>query len=317
MFHNENLHHFFEITARTTDNKRMQYVGRFWHKKLRFLYLLLLSLSLYSCGKSDGFAPSVDLPSLSGGVVITPNAITVAAENTVAFTASGGSGSYSYSIFSGSGSVLSTTGNYTAPLSAGSAVVRVIDGQGQYADALITINNALQISPTNQSLGINTTQAFSTTGGVPPITFSIVSGVGAINASSGVYTAPGVAGTATLRATDALSNISNATVSVFASLGISPATASISINGSVSFSAAGGTGPYVFSIFSGSGAINSSSGVFTAPAVAGTTVVRVTDAASAIADATISIINAPPMISSIANQTLNEDVVLPVHSLIQ
>ncbi|MEK6628571.1 MAG: hypothetical protein AABY53_08085 [Bdellovibrionota bacterium] len=272
-------------------------------KTFSFSFIFVLMLSLYSCGKSGGFAPSV-LPSLSG-VVITPNAITVAASNTVAFSATGGSGSYSYSVFSGSGSVLSTTGSYTAPSSAGTAVVRVTDGEGQYADAIVTINSALLISPTSQSLSLNATQAFSTTGGVPPITFSKQSGVGSIDANSGLYTAPASPGSAVVRATDSYGNTSDATINVYGALGISPALLTVAVNNTINFSAGGGVAPYTYSIFSGIGSVNASSGVFTAPATAGSVTVRVTDSASptpGTSDAVITVNNALQI--SPASQTL-------------
>lgn len=279
-------------------------------KFLRIVIFIILSFSLFSCGKNDGVAPSSPTGS---NLFISPKTITLAALNHTTFTTTGGSGSYSYSIFSGTGSVLFTTGYYTAPASSGSCVVRVTDSSGQFADAIVTINNALQISPTNQSLGLNATQTFSTTGGVGPITFSIFSGVGSVNSTTGVYTAPGAAGSAVVRAKDSLGNISDASVSIFASLGISPTTPSISINGSISFSAAGGATPYVYSILSGGGSINSASGVYTAPAAAGSAVVRVTDSLSNTADANVTIVNLTPVVSNISNQTTNEDTVLPVN----
>lgn len=106
---------------------------------------------LSSCtGKSDGVAPSA---STGSNLIISPNAITLASTNVHTFTASGGSGSYSYSIASGSGSVVSTTGVYTAPAGAGTDVVRVVDGTGKYADAIVTVVAFLQISPVSQSVG--------------------------------------------------------------------------------------------------------------------------------------------------------------------
>ncbi|MGZ6417442.1 MAG: Ig-like domain-containing protein, partial [Pseudobdellovibrio sp.] len=200
-----------------------------------------------------------------------------------------------------------TTGNYTAPTTSGTAVVRVIDGGGQYADAIITINNALQISPVNQSLNVNATQTFTTTGGVSPIQYSLVSGVGSVDAATGLYTAPATSGTAVVRAKDSLGNISDANVSVFSSLGISPATPTVSINTNLTFSAAGGGTPYVYSIVSGGGSINPSTGDFTAPATPSTTVVRVTDSLSHTADATVTIVNLSPTISTISNQSVKSD----------
>lgn len=179
-------------------------------KFLKVCFLIIFNVILYSCGKTDGFAPT---KILTNNLVISPSAITLAVNNTVALTATGGNGSNSYSIFSGEGSVLSTTGNYTAPAMPGTTVVRVVDGQGLYADAIITINGALQSSPINPHINLNATQVFTTTGGVPPIIFSLVSGLGTVSAS-GIYTASGTAGTAVIRATDSYGNISDSTVNV-------------------------------------------------------------------------------------------------------
>lgn len=273
--------------------------GRIVVRLLKVYLLLLLSLAIYSCsGKTDGYAPSVEL---SGNVVITPNAITLAVNNTTVFAASGGSGSYSYSIASGSGTILSTTGNYTAPALSGTAVVRVVDGRGSYADAIVTINDALVISPSSQSLGLNATQAFSTTGGVTPITFSVASGSGTVD-SSGLFTAGSSPGTSVVRATDALGNTSNATVNVYGALGISPTSETVAVNNTIAFSAGGGVAPYTYSIFSGSGSINASTGFFTAPAGAGTVTVRVTDSLGATSNALVTV-NAQLQISP-TTQTL-------------
>ena len=255
-------------------------------KVLRVYLLLLFSFAIFSCsGKTDGFAPSIEL---AASVVISPNAITLAVNNTTTFTASGGSGSYSYSVMSGSGSILGTTGNYTAAGVAGTAVVRVVDGQGKYADAIVTVNTALQISPTSQSLSLNSTQAFSATGGVTPITFSLASGLGSVD-STGLYTASSTPGTTIVRATDSLGNTSDATVNVYGALGISPTSATVAVNNTVAFSAGGGVGPYSYSIFSGTGSINATTGFFTAPAVSGSVTVRVTDSLGATSNAVVTV----------------------------
>ena len=261
--------------------------------------LLGLSFALFSCGKTDGVAPSVD--AVIGSVVISPTAITLAGGNLTSFTASGGTGPYVYSIVSGGGSILSTTGNFTAPMSAGTTVVRV-DAVGSFAEAIVTVNAALQISPSSQSLSINGTQAFTSSGGVAPITFSLASVLGSVNAS-GLYTAPGSAGTSVVRATDAIGNTSDATVHVFASLGISPSSVTVAVNNTVAFSAGGGSTPYTYSITSGSGTINASTGLFTAAATSGSVTVRVTDNLGNHADAIVTVNDTLDITP--ASQTLN------------
>jgi len=253
--------------------------------------ILIFGLGCSQSG-DGGFAPggsssdpTIDPLSLS----ISPAVVTLAVNNSFTFTASGGSGGYTYSIAFGSGSILSTTGNYTAPGIGGVATVRVIDSAGAMADAIVTINPALQISPAAHSLSANGSNFFSSTGGVSPYIYSIVSGGGTVNSTSGLYSAPASADTAVIRVTDSLGNTSEATVNTFIGLGISPSTTTLAVNNTTTFSAGGGVPPYVYDIISGGGVIDSSTGVFTAPATAETVVVRVSDALSATADATITI----------------------------
>lgn len=140
-----------------------------------YLKLVFMPFLILSCkGANGGFAPSLEVVATT--VSIAPAAVTVAVNNLETFSASGGTAPYTYSIFSGTGSVLSTTGNFTASAVAGSTVVRVTDVTGKFADAIVTVNLALQISPTSQSLSLSATQTFTTTGGVSPFLFSLVSG---------------------------------------------------------------------------------------------------------------------------------------------
>jgi len=74
-------------------------------------------------------------------------------------------------------------------------------------------------------------------------------------------------------------------------LSISPASISLSSAAAqtTTFTASGGTLPYSFTVISGGGSINSSTGVYTVAAgVTGTTLIRVTDAAERTADAIVT-----------------------------
>ena len=270
-------------------------------RALRIWFLLIVSFTLYSCGKTDGVAPSQ--PAAAGSVSISPASVVLAINNSFTFSATGGTPPYFYTLVTGSGSISSTTGVFNAPGVAGLASVRVTDSLGTVSDATITINAGLQISPTAQSLSINQTLSYSASGGVAPFVYSIVSGVGSINASSGLYTAPASSGSANVRVTDSLGNTSNATVNVFSALGIAPTPITIAVNNTVNFSAGGGTGPYTYSVFSGGGTVNASTGVYTAPGASGSATVRVTDSLGATASATITI-NAALAISPVSQTTL-------------
>lgn len=238
---------------------------------------------------------------INAALQISPATITLAVNNATTFTASGGVSPYTYSLLSGGGSVVAGTGVYTAPASAGSAVVRVTDSLGNTSDASVTINSALQISPSTITLAVNGTTSFSASGGVSPYSYSVFAGGGSVN-SSGLYTAPASTGSATVRVTDSLGNTSDAAVTISAGVQISPATITLAVNNTTTFSASGGSAPYTYSIFSGSGSVNASTGAFTAPASAGTTTVRVTDNIGNTSDATVTV-NAALQISP-SSQTL-------------
>lgn len=222
-------------------------------------------------------------------LVISPTSWALAVTNTKTFSASGGVAPYTFSVFSGGGTINSSSGLYTAPGSSGSATVRVTDSNGNTADAAVTINPALAISPASVNLGFNSTQTFTSTGGVSPYTYSVVSGGGSINSSTGLFTANASTGTTTVRVTDALGNISNATVNIANTLTISPTSWTLAVNNTKTFVGAGGTTPYTFSKQSGTGSINASTGVYTAPASSGSAVVKVTDNLGQTATATITI----------------------------
>ncbi len=68
---------------------------------------------------------------------ITPTQVSVPVSQTVQFSASGGNPPYTFSVFSGSGTVSGAA--YTAPSTIGTAVVNVKDASGTQLAALITI----------------------------------------------------------------------------------------------------------------------------------------------------------------------------------
>jgi hypothetical protein len=80
---------------------------------------------------------------------------------------------------------------------------------------------------------------------------------------------------------------------------LSSPSASLGAGTTLALTAAGGETPYAFSIASGAGSVDGS-GVFTAPATAGTTVVEVTDKNGATAKTSLQII-AVAFVSKTAN----------------
>ena len=71
---------------------------------------------------------------------------------------------------------------------------------------------ALAISPSSTTVPPNGTIQFSATGGAQPYTFSILSGVGTIDAATGLYTAPATPATTYVLVTDKDGATAKATV---------------------------------------------------------------------------------------------------------
>jgi hypothetical protein len=151
-------------------------------------------------------------------LAITPSIVQeIYYSDTVDFDAVGGNGPYNFTN-SGAGGVDSGTGIYTAPAAGGTqtATVMVEDSEAFTATSgLITTYPTFSVSPAGPiTIGADTTQQFTSTGGKSPIVWSKQSGSGSIN-SSGLYTAAaGADSTAVIRGTDALSTFQDVTVNV-------------------------------------------------------------------------------------------------------
>ena len=158
---------------------------------------------------------------------------------------------------------------------------------------------ALAISPVSAVIVKNATIDFEGTGGEPDYIFSIASGDGSIEADTGIYTAPDAAGSAVVQVTDASGSTAEASVTILDSGGgstlqISPVSVSVETDQTIDFAASGGDPEYVFSVVGGGGSIEADTGLYTAPATAGSATVRVEDSEGAFADAEVTIIDAAP-----------------------
>ncbi len=163
-------------------------------------------------------------------LTLTPTNPAVRVGSTLNFSAAGGSGPYSYSVQSGGagGTIYPLSGVYTAPNSVGSGTDTVVvnDAVGATSVATVTIVAASQliISPLAVTIAVNRSYQFSAIGGVPPYTYRLYPS--AVPVPSGLYQAPSTATTTTVRVTDGVGSISDATVTVVAGgpLAISPTT---------------------------------------------------------------------------------------------
>lgn len=223
-------------------------------------------------------------------LLLTPSASIVVTGGIINFTTTGGSGSgYTYSIDSGGGSIDPASGEYTAPATASVVTVRVTDMSGDYDVETIEVYEALAIDPLSLVLGVNLTKQFNTTGGYGDISFSVTMGNGTMSAT-GLYSASNVPGTVQVTATDELGGTASAMITIVSQLTLSPTTLDLPVFSTAIFSGGGGQTAFSFSLASGDGSINSTSGVLTAGSTIGSATVEINDQSSQSAQSTVTYI---------------------------
>ncbi|WP_408902873.1 putative Ig domain-containing protein [Methylobacterium radiotolerans] len=202
----------------------------------------------------------------------------VGADYSSAFTAAGGSAPYSYDIAAGAlpdglslnGSTGRISGKPTKAGTFSGITVRATDASGRRAQTTVSIAIAapLRIAGTpadTGTIGQTYSASFGASGGTAPYAFSLASGTlpAGLNLSptsgaiSGTPTAAGLAEGLTVKVTDAAGRtaVSDAfRIAVTEVLAVSGSASSSAIAGqtySAQFSASGGTGPYAWTLASG------------------------------------------------------------------
>ena len=131
---------------------------------------------------------------------LQPASSNIAANASLVFTASGGSGTgYSYTLsVNGSGASINPgTGAYTAGPNSGTDMVRVDDLLGNSASALVVVTATatvadLVISPTDANVTPRGSLSFTATGGTPPYFLrSVLERVRTERSAAAGFTSPG------------------------------------------------------------------------------------------------------------------------------
>lgn len=168
-------------------------------------------------------------------------------------------------------------------------LAQVLDGSG----------TPLAVSPAEATIVTGETLQLEAAGGFPPYSFSLVEGQGSVD-DAGLVSAPADPGALTVEVRDRGGSSVRAVITVIAppaALTISPAETAVQVAREVTFSAAGGIPPYVFTlskIGSGSPGLDSGTGAYTAGSEAGTDIVSVTDSKGATAGAVVTVSIDPP-----------------------
>jgi hypothetical protein len=288
--------------------------SRFWNK----LVLLILSVLLsYSCG-NFALSEELGLANLNNIITLTPPSATVAIENDLVFSATGGTPPYTFFVSSGSGSIEPDTGVYIAASQGGTDIISVTDSLGvsTSVSVLVYVPGVLGISPSTITVVAYGSLTFVSAGGISPYEFSIIEGAGSFDLTTGFLVADSGPGVATVRVIDSETppNTADATVTVSEGLGdilsLVPPAITLSTNDVYYFVSIGGTPPYSYDVISGSGDIDTASGKFTSSGSDGSATIRVTDSAiPAITDTSLvttleGLVIIPQIISVPANNNV-------------
>jgi hypothetical protein len=148
---------------------------------------------------------------------INPSSVSLTTNEGIAFSATGGTGGFQYSVLPGGTGFFADPeiGQFTAPAVAETDTVRVTDSGGRTSDATVDVYFPLTIVPTDAFVSTNGAYTFSASGGKETYHYYVTSGSGTVDEYSGVYSAPGSTGPATVQVLDALGNASYATVTVY------------------------------------------------------------------------------------------------------
>jgi outer membrane protein OmpA-like peptidoglycan-associated protein len=189
----------------------------------------------------------------------------------VGFTASGGSGTFTWSLAQNpsGGTIDPASGLYQAgAVGSVTDVVKVTDSSGNFVTADITVGPMVSITPVTvaprQALAL---AAVGGSGAGFVWSIQTAGAGGSIDPTSGVYTAPPTSGVDVVHVVDSLGNVATATVTVGPIVTLTPVTVDVFPRGTASYSAVGGAGAgYSWSLQTNAsgGTIDAVTGAYTA-----------------------------------------------------
>ena len=239
---------------------------------------------------------------------VEPMSLAVLVNDVIQFTVGGGVPPYTFDVTPGAASGISPEGQFQAGAAEEAVQVIVTDSTSSVATAdvdVIAPTGGLIVMPQTLTLPALGSHTFVAAGGTEPYSFALA-GSGSIDAA-GLYIAGPTGDTVTITVTDATLTETSATVTIDPpkALTIKPSSATIVSGDAIGFTAAGGTGGYVFSLFSGDGTVGAGTGVYDS-AAPGVAVVRTTDSANVSTDATVTVVSSGPLAIVPGNITVEQ-----------
>jgi len=184
----------------------------------------------------------------------------------------GGTEPVTWSVISGP-AIVDAEGLVT-PTDAGRVRIRVTDSVGEFAEVDLIVRGTLTVTAVQTELQIGSSITYSLTGGIPPITATVLEGNASILGPTVFSLGPD--GTTLIQFEDSRGATADLSLTVALPITLVSPSPAIPVDTEVELEVAGGFSPYTFSIESGGGSVNAA-GTFTAPSNDGTTVIRVTD----------------------------------------
>lgn len=227
------------------------------------------------------FPLSVVSPSVNHEVITNQN---------FTYSLSGGLPPYKFTYISGPGNIMEN-GQFVSGSISGTTTIDISDSatSAQTIRVKVKVYNQISINPTSALINVGESYNFTTTGGIPPYSYSLESGSGFIN-QLGLYSANLTPSSATIRVYDSKGNSATSQITVNRRIQLSPTNVTINRGESISFQASFGFPPYQYRVISGNGTINIDSGFFTSPQISGNTRIEASDSAgnTVYSDITIS-----------------------------
>lgn len=257
------------------------------------------STDIITIADSNGASTNV-IVNVGPGVAIAPAHPSVAPRGSLAFGATGGSGTgYAFAIADNKsgGTIVAATGAYTAgPTGDVADLVTVTDSLGNSTTVTVAVGGHLVLGPSGATVAPRqplTVYGVAGSGTGYVYTFTTNVSGGTVDPATGAYVAGATANVAdVLTVTDSLGNTATTTINVGPGLSVMPATAATAPRGTVAITSTGGSAMgYQFALgTNASGGSVSASGVYTAGAKGGTTdVVTVTDSLGNSATVTVGV----------------------------
>ena len=255
---------------------------------------------------------------VTAGVVvsISPGSANILTNGTQQFTATVTGSSNTAVTWSAAGGSITSGGLYTPPANTTGAFrvfATSVADTTQQASVIVNVSAApvvaVSISPISASMLTGGTQQFSASVSGSSNTAVTWSATGGSVSTSGLYTAPGSAGTFTVKATSVADTTKSASATVTVSVpvvavSVSPTSASIVVNATRQFTATVTGSSNTAVTWTASGGSISASGLYTAPATTGTFTVTATSVADTTKSASASVtVTSAPVVSVTVSPT--------------